>query len=99
MLQFVRRQPRRDRDHDRAQRERRIEQFDDLHAIGKKQDDPVPRTDAVLPQSVSDALDSPAEIAIGKPLTAANHGDLVGMALGLGAKNGFQTHAGYLRRR
>ena len=99
MLQFVRRQPRRDRDHERAYRERRIKQFDDLDAVGKKHDDPIARTDALRPETTRDAPDSTVEIPVGKPFVAADQGNLVRVTHGLRAKYGFQAHIECLRRR
>jgi hypothetical protein len=52
----------------------------------------------MFPESIRHALDSLVEIAIGEPFVAADECDLVGVAHGLRAKNGFQAHVEFLRR-
>lgn len=93
VAEFVRREARRNRNHDRAHRERRIEQLDDFNAVRKKQDNPVAGTSAALPQPVRHTLNSQLKFTIGEPLVSADQRDLVGTAHRLCAKNVFQAHA------
>jgi hypothetical protein len=52
----------------------------------------------MLPKSVRHALDSAVEITIRKPLAATDQCDLVGVAHGLRAKKGLQSHVEFLKR-
>ena len=95
MLDFARGQPDVDRDHDSAQRERRIGKLDDLEAVGQIDQDAVTRAHAEPGQPCGDAADRCVQLGVCYALIAADHGQMRRSAQRVTGENVLEPHAAY----